>query len=272
MSVPSRDELANEYFELIEFDPYPVQEEALLTWFTAEQGVLVCAPTGMGKTLIAEAALFEALKTGKRAYYTTPLIALTEQKLQEMQAAAVRWGFSEDDVGLVTGNRRVNPDAPVLVVVAEILFNRLLHREAFDFDDVGAVVMDEFHSFNDRERGIVWELTLGLLPEHVRLLLLSATVGNAYEFTSWLRRAHNRNVELVQSEERKVPLTYQWIGEASRTRSWIAGWRSHPRSRSTSASTCIPGARVPTAWMSGLGVSSNSRTSAVASTRVTFEP
>ena len=98
-----------------------------MTYFTAEQGVLVCAPTGTGKTLIAEAALFEALHTGTRAYYTTPLIALTEQKLQEMQAAAVRWGFSADDVGLVTGNRRVNPDAPVLVVVAEILFNRLLH-------------------------------------------------------------------------------------------------------------------------------------------------
>ena len=211
---PTRDELANEYLDQLEFDPYPVQEEALLTWFTSEQGVLVCAPTGTGKTLIAEAALFEALRTGKRAYYTTPLIALTEQKLQEMRASAVRWGFSEDDVGLVTGNRRLNPDAPVLVVVAEILFNRLLHREQFEFDDVAAVVMDEFHSFNDYERGIVWELTLGLLPEHIRLLLLSATVGNAYEFTSWLRRAHDRNVELVESDERKVPLTYQWVGDA----------------------------------------------------------
>jgi superfamily II DNA/RNA helicase len=210
---PTRDQLASDYFDQLEFTPYPVQEDALLNWFASEQGVLVCAPTGTGKTLIAEAALFEALKTGKRAYYTTPLIALTEQKLQEMQAAAVRWGFSEDDIGLVTGNRRVNPDAPILVVVAEILFNRLLHGEQFAFDDVCAVVMDEFHSFNDPERGIVWELTLGLLPEHVRLLLLSATVGNAYEFTSWLRRAHNRNIELVQSDERKVPLTYHWVGD-----------------------------------------------------------
>jgi superfamily II DNA/RNA helicase len=211
--LPNRDDLANEYLDQLEFDPYPVQEEALLTWFTSEQGLLVCAPTGTGKTLIAEAALFEALKTGKRAYYTTPLIALTEQKLQEMRASAVRWGFSANDVGLVTGNRRLNPDAPILVVVAEILFNRLLHREQFEFNDVAAVVMDEFHSFNDYERGIVWELTLGLLPEHIRLLLLSATVGNAYEFTSWLRRAHNRNVELVQSEDRRVPLTYQWVGD-----------------------------------------------------------
>jgi superfamily II DNA/RNA helicase len=215
--MPTRDELANEYLDQLEFEPYPVQEEALLTWFTTEQGVLVCAPTGTGKTLIAEAALFEALKTGKRAYYTTPLIALTEQKLQEMQASAVRWGFREEDVGLVTGNRRVNPDAPILVVVAEILFNRLLHREEFDFEDVAAVVMDEFHSFNDYERGIVWELTLGLLPQSIRLLLLSATVGNAYEFASWLKRAHNRGVELVQSDERKVPLTYQWSGDAMLT-------------------------------------------------------
>ena len=96
--------------------------------------------------------------------------------------------FPPDQIGLVTGNRRVNADAPVLVVVAEILLNRLLNHEAFDFDEVTAVVMDEFHSFNDPERGIVWELTLALLPEHVRTLLLSATVGNALEFTSWLTR------------------------------------------------------------------------------------
>ena len=209
--APSRDELAEKYLDRLPFDPYPVQEEALLAWFSAPQGVLVCAPTGMGKTLIAEAALFEALHTGKRAYYTTPLIALTEQKFREMQVRAVEWGFSGNDVGLVTGNRRENPGARVLVVVAEILFNRLLHREAFDFADVATVVMDEFHSINDRERGIVWEFSLGLLPEQVRTLLLSATVGNAYEFTAWLRDHHNRRLELVQSDERRVPLSYHWV-------------------------------------------------------------
>ena len=208
--LPDRDELASEYFDRLPFDPYPVQEEALLAYFTGEQGVLVCAPTGTGKTLIAEAAVYEALRTGQRMYYTTPLIALTDQKLDELRQSAVRWGFSADSVGLVTGNRSVNPDAPVLVVVAEILLNRLLNPESFDFGQVSAVVMDEFHSFNDRERGIVWELTLSLLPDHVRTLLISDR-WQCVEFTSWLNRAHNRRLQLVVGTERKVPLQYEWI-------------------------------------------------------------
>ncbi|MGL6096105.1 MAG: DEAD/DEAH box helicase, partial [Fimbriiglobus sp.] len=210
MPPPTREDLATRYIDGLPYPPYPVQEEALLAWFTGDRGVLVCAPTGTGKTLIAQAALYEALHTNTVVYYTTPLIALTEQKFQEMQAAAERWGFSRNDVGLVTGNRKVNPNARVLIVVAEILLNRLLHPEGFGLEAVSAVVMDEFHSFADPERGIVWELSLSLLPAHVRLLLLSATVGNAHEFLNWLDRMHGRKLELVEGRERKIPLTYHW--------------------------------------------------------------
>lgn len=209
-----RDEIAHSYFDALPFSPYPVQEDALLSWFTSDQGILVCAPTGTGKTLIAEAAIFEALHLGKTAYYTTPLIALTDQKFQELGDSAEKWGFSRDDIGLVTGNRKVNPNAPIQVVVAEILLNRLLHAEAFDFKDVWAVVMDEFHSFNDRERGIVWEFGLGLLPPEVRTLLISATVGNSMEFNNWLATKQNRKLKLIESHDRKVPLSYNWVEDA----------------------------------------------------------
>ena len=241
--APGRDDLAFSYLEQLPYAPYPFQEEAILAWFDSGDGLLVCAPTGMGKTLIAEAGLYEALRLGRRAYYTTPLIALTEQKYQEIRASAERWGFGADAVGLITGNRKENPDAPILVVVAEILFNRLLGSDVFarmagdaspavsdgalapfvsetalsehqfHFDDVSVVVMDEFHQFSDPERGIVWEFTLGLLPPHVRTLLISATVGNAYEFVSWLRANTDRRLALVRSDERKVPLEFRWIGD-----------------------------------------------------------
>jgi superfamily II DNA/RNA helicase len=206
-----RDEIAEQYFAQLPFQLYPVQEEALFAWFSSLQGALVCAPTGTGKTLIAEAAIFEALHLGRKAYYTTPLIALTDQKYRELKETVMRWGYSPDLVGLVTGNRKINPDAPIQVVVAEILLNRLLDPDQGDWSDVWAVVMDEFHSFNDPERGIVWEFGLGLLPPKVRTLLLSATVGNSPEFVNWLRFRHARSLTLVEGKERKVPLTFQWV-------------------------------------------------------------
>lgn len=209
----NRDEICGKFLDSLSFSPYAYQEEALLAWFEEEGGVMVCAPTGMGKTLIAEAAVFEALHTRRKLYYTTPLIALTDQKFREIQSLAEKWGFSRDDVGLITGNRRVNPDAVVRVVVAEILLNHLLSTDPAlsDMSDVGAVCMDEFHSFNDAERGIVWELSLVLLPKHVRVLLLSATVGNPTDFAHWLRQSHGRHLRVVVSNERRVPLEFVWI-------------------------------------------------------------
>ena len=211
----NRGDVCSKFLETIAFDLYPYQEEALLAWFESAGGVMVCAPTGMGKTLIAEAAVFEALHTRRRLYYTTPLIALTEQKFREMQNLAETWGFSREDIGLITGNRRENPDAIVRIVVAEILLNHLLSVDPAlsGMADVDAVVMDEFHSFNDPERGIVWELSLVLLPKHVRVLLLSATVGNPREFAGWLRTEHGREIRVVLSNERRVPLEFIWVGD-----------------------------------------------------------
>src|SRR4051794_32476340 len=185
----------------------------MYAWAACEQGVLMSAPTGTGKTLVAEAAVYEGLPTGTGVYYSTPLIALTDQKLLELQDTVARWGFPRETIGLVTGHRTVNPDAQVKVVVAEVLLNRLLHPEAFDFADVGAVVMDEFHNFNEPQRGIVWELALSLLPKRVRVMLLSATVGAAHEFVNWMARSLDRRVTLVEATERKVPLHFLWIGD-----------------------------------------------------------
>ncbi|MBL8878911.1 MAG: DEAD/DEAH box helicase [Phycisphaerales bacterium] len=209
----TRADICSRYIESVPYALYPFQEEALLAWFESTGGLMVCAPTGMGKTLIAESAVFEALHSGTHMYYTTPLIALTEQKYREFQSLAERWGFSRDDVGLITGNRRENPDARVRVVVAEILLNHLLAHDpaVADFSQVSSVVMDEFHSFNDPERGIVWELSLVLLPATVRVLLLSATVGNPFEFCQWMKKEHQRDITLVTTAERRVPLETQWV-------------------------------------------------------------
>lgn len=207
-----RGEICSRFLDVVPYELYPFQEEALLAWFEYEGGLLVTAPTGTGKTLIAEAAIFEALHTGQRLYYTTPLIALTDQKFREFQDKAESWGFPRDEIGVITGNRRVNPGARVRIVVAEILLNHLIGGEE-RFDDVSGVVMDEFHFFNDPERGVVWELSLTLLPPHLRLLLLSATVGNPVEFTGWIHKEHGRKLRLIRSDQRCVPLEFIWVGD-----------------------------------------------------------
>ena len=211
--MASREEIVLEYLDKLQYPPYPVQEEALFAWAACDQGVLLSAPTGTGKTLVAEAAVYEGLRSGRVVYYSTPLIALTDQKLIELQDTVARWGYDRDHVGLVTGHRTVNPSAQIKVVVAEVLLNRLLHPAEFDFGNVGAVVMDEFHNFNDPQRGIVWELALSLLPPHVRVMLLSATVGAAFEFVGWMARSLDRRVTLVEGKDRRVPLHFNWIGE-----------------------------------------------------------
>src|SRR5260221_7770369 len=100
----SREEVVLAYLETLPYPPYPVQEEAIYAWAESEQGVLLSAPTGTGKTLVAEAAVYEGLRTNKSVYYSTPLIALTDQKFLELQDTVERWGYERSTVGLITGN------------------------------------------------------------------------------------------------------------------------------------------------------------------------
>lgn len=183
-------------------DPYPVQEEAVGRIFGGEN-VLVTVPTGTGKTLMAKAALLRALRSGRRAIYTTPLRALTEEKYRELTE-----DFGEENVGFATGDYRVNPDAPIQILVAEILWNRIYADQATKPADV--VVMDEGHYFNDPERGYVWEQSIiGLHPD-TQLVILSATVGYAKQFCQWAYATRKQPMALVQSTERKVPLYHQF--------------------------------------------------------------
>ena len=150
MDTPTRDQLAEQYLGQLPYPPYPVQEDALLAWFTSEQGVLVCAPTGTGKTLIAQAALFEALHTGTTAYYTTPLIALTEQKFREMQALGRPLGLSAPKTSASSPAIAASIPTPACWSSSPRSCSiACCIPAAFDFANVSAVVMDEFHSFAD---------------------------------------------------------------------------------------------------------------------------
>ncbi len=199
-------EIELEFYERFFLDrglePYPVQEEAIGRIFAGED-VLVTVPTGTGKTLMAKAAILRALRSNQTAVYTTPLRALTEEKFRELSE-----DFGEENVGFATGDYRVNPEARIQVLVAEILWNRIYSDQATRPADV--VVMDEGHYFNDPERGYVWEQSIiGLHPE-TQLVILSATVGYAPQFCQWVYRTRKKTMALVQSTERKVPLHHEF--------------------------------------------------------------
>jgi ATP-dependent RNA helicase HelY len=177
-------------------DPFQVEACAALE---QGSGVLVCAPTGAGKTVVGEFAVHKALAEGRKAFYTTPIKALSNQKYADL---VERYG--EHRVGLLTGDNAVNGDAPVVVMTTEVLRN-MLYAESPAIDGLGYVVMDEVHYLADRFRGAVWEEVIIHLPQSVTLVSLSATVSNAEEFADWLVtvRGHTR---VVVSEDRPVPL------------------------------------------------------------------
>jgi ATP-dependent RNA helicase HelY len=167
------------------------------------RGVLVAAPTGSGKTIVGELAIHLALETGRKAFYTTPIKALSNQKYHDLVAR-----YGEERVGLLTGDNTVNGEAPVVVMTTEVLRN-MLYAGSRTLLGLGFVVMDEVHYLADRERGAVWEEIIIHLPESVALISLSATVSNAEEFGEWLATVRGEVTTIVE-EKRPVPL-YQHV-------------------------------------------------------------
>ncbi|WP_298886143.1 DEAD/DEAH box helicase [uncultured Serinicoccus sp.] len=167
-------------------------------------GVLVAAPTGAGKTVVGEFAVALALETGRKAFYTTPIKALSNQKYHDLVA---RHGSA--NVGLLTGDASINGEAPVVVMTTEVLRN-MMYAASPTLTGLGFVIMDEVHYLADRWRGAVWEEVIIHLPESVQVISLSATVSNAEEFGDWLRQVRGRgdadSLRVIVSEHRPVPL------------------------------------------------------------------
>jgi ATP-dependent RNA helicase HelY len=165
----------------------------------SDHGVLVAAPTGAGKTVVGEFAVHLALTSGRKAFYTTPIKALSNQKYADLVAR-----YGEGQVGLLTGDTSIDGDAPVVVMTTEVLRN-MLYADSPTLAGLGYVVMDEVHYLADRFRGPVWEEVILQLPQDVRLACLSATVSNAEEFGDWLATVRG-GTDVVVSERRPVPL------------------------------------------------------------------
>jgi ATP-dependent RNA helicase HelY len=185
--------------------PFPLDEfqrEAIRTLIHGDS-VIVAAPTGTGKTIVADFGVYESLKRTGRVLYTTPIKALSNQKFRDLRA------IYGDEVGLLTGDVTENRDARIVVMTTEVLRNMLL-QTPWDLDEVDCVIFDEIHYLADQERGTTWEESIILCPEHVQLICLSATVTNADEIASWIGRTH-RPIRLITHTERAVPLSLYYF-------------------------------------------------------------
>ena len=193
----SRGQLAT-FADSLGFELDPFQRDACEA-VEAGHGVLVAAPTGAGKTIVGEFAVHLALVRGQKAFYTTPIKALSNQKYHEL---AARHGH--DNVGLLTGDTSINGEAPIVVMTTEVLRN-MIYAGSTTLDTLAFVVMDEVHYLADRFRGAVWEEVIIHLPRSVQVISLSATVSNAEEFGDWLAEVRG-GTEVIVSEVRPVPL------------------------------------------------------------------
>jgi superfamily II RNA helicase len=201
---PTNDQLLGlflEYTQSQKLELYPAQEAAILELFE-EKNVILNTPTGSGKSLVAAAVQFKALAQGKRSVYTCPIKALVNEKWR-----ALCQEFGPENVGLSTGDASVNREAPILCCTAEILANIALGQGAqAPFEEV---IMDEFHYYADRERGVAWQVPLLTMPQ-ARFLLMSATLGETTFFEEELTRLNRRPSVSVRSETRPVPLDYAY--------------------------------------------------------------
>jgi superfamily II RNA helicase len=200
---PTRDAILAQFLDYVSelgLTLYPAQEEALLE-LSAGKHVILDTPTGSGKSLVALALHFQALAEGQVSFYTAPTKALVNEKFFALCEA-----LGADRVGLLTGDASVNPKAEVICCTAEILSNLALRRDDLG---VGYVVMDEFHYYGDRERGVAWQIPLITLRDTV-FLLMSATLGDTYEIAKRLETFSNRAVATVHGTMRPVPLTFEY--------------------------------------------------------------
>ncbi len=194
------------FAETLGFELDPFQLAAMEGVENAES-VLVAAPTGAGKTVVGEFSTYLAVTRGRRAFYTTPIKALSNQKYVDLCER-----FGESNVGLLTGDTSVNPGAPVVVMTTEVLRN-MIYAGA-DLRSLTHVVLDEVHYLADRFRGPVWEEVMIHLPAHVSVVALSATVSNAEEFGAWMREVRG-TCRIVVSERRPVPLYQHMIVDST---------------------------------------------------------
>ena len=191
------------FLESQPIQPDPFQIESVDAIDRGES-VVVTAPTGAGKTLIAEAAIARALHQGVRAFYTTPIKALSNQKFGDLIAV-----YGTDAVGLLTGDNAINGEAPIVVMTTEVLRN-MIYQGSAALNDLGVVVLDEVHYLQDPYRGSVWEEVIIHLPQRVQLVSLSATIANPDEFTGWVRSRRGPTT-LVVERIRPVPLESTYL-------------------------------------------------------------